>query len=177
MQGADFPAVVEVPAVVHIQITLRRLPLHQKHVMAPEFEKRMGTSELHHRIGRYAGETARKTGAKPAQVLSVFSLLIELMESGTRRGGKTDGRSGEAQGPAGPPGECPRACSTDSRDVRAFAYFHATRNGWPTSFAGSAPGFGMYFCGLPSCTATVYTFPSRSTSNWCTPHISPGLNP
>jgi deoxyhypusine synthase len=33
---------------------------------APEFAGRMGTAELHHKIGKYALETARKTKAKPS---------------------------------------------------------------------------------------------------------------
>ncbi len=36
-------------------------------MLAPEFHKRMSTSELHHKIGKYALETARKCGvAKPS---------------------------------------------------------------------------------------------------------------
>jgi deoxyhypusine synthase len=36
-------------------------------MMAKEFQKRMGTAELHHKIGKYALETARKAGvAKPS---------------------------------------------------------------------------------------------------------------
>jgi deoxyhypusine synthase len=41
-------------------------------MMAPEFDKRMGTAELHHLIGRYALETARKTGAKPSILATAY---------------------------------------------------------------------------------------------------------
>jgi deoxyhypusine synthase len=39
-------------------------------MMAPEFRKRMGTSELHHKIGKYALETAAKTGTKKPSILA-----------------------------------------------------------------------------------------------------------
>jgi deoxyhypusine synthase len=39
-------------------------------MMAPEFDKRMGTAELHHRLGRYALETARKTGTDKPSILA-----------------------------------------------------------------------------------------------------------
>jgi deoxyhypusine synthase len=39
----------------------------QRVMMSDEFDKRMGTAELHHRIGKYALETAKKVGvAKPS---------------------------------------------------------------------------------------------------------------
>jgi len=37
-----------------------------KVMLAPEFRGRMGTAELHHKLGKYALETARKTEAKPS---------------------------------------------------------------------------------------------------------------
>lgn len=40
-------------------------------LMAPEFGKRMAGSELHHRIGRYALETARKLGVDKPSLLAV----------------------------------------------------------------------------------------------------------
>ena len=39
-------------------------------MMAPEFGKRMGTAELHNRLGRYAMETARKTGSEKPSILA-----------------------------------------------------------------------------------------------------------
>jgi deoxyhypusine synthase len=39
-------------------------------MMSDEFDKRMGTAELHHRIGAYALETARKTGAEKPSILA-----------------------------------------------------------------------------------------------------------
>jgi deoxyhypusine synthase len=42
----------------------------QRVMMAEEFGKRMGCSELHHRIGRYALETARKTGVQKPSILA-----------------------------------------------------------------------------------------------------------
>ena len=39
-------------------------------MMAPEFHKRMGTAELHHKIGKYALETARQSGAKKPSILA-----------------------------------------------------------------------------------------------------------
>ena len=40
---------------------------------APEFSGRMGTAELHHKIGKYALETSRKTGqAKPSILATCF---------------------------------------------------------------------------------------------------------
>ncbi len=39
-------------------------------MMAPEFQKRMGTAELHHKIGKYALETAAKTGTKKPSILA-----------------------------------------------------------------------------------------------------------
>jgi deoxyhypusine synthase len=39
-------------------------------MMAPEFHKRMGTAELHHKIGKYALETAHKTGSKKPSILA-----------------------------------------------------------------------------------------------------------
>ncbi len=54
-------------------------------LMAPEFDgKRMGTSELHHRIGKYALETARKTEAqsgrptKPSILAAAFDLDLPV---------------------------------------------------------------------------------------------------
>jgi len=41
-------------------------------MMADEFDKRMGTAELHHRIGRYALEMARQTGAKPSILATCY---------------------------------------------------------------------------------------------------------
>ena len=40
-------------------------------MMAKEFQKRLGTAELHHRIGKYALETARKTGCEKPSILAV----------------------------------------------------------------------------------------------------------
>jgi deoxyhypusine synthase len=40
-------------------------------MMAPEFGKRMSGAELHHRIGRYALETARKVGVKKPSLLAI----------------------------------------------------------------------------------------------------------
>jgi deoxyhypusine synthase len=40
-------------------------------MMAPEFGKRMSGAELHHKIGRYALETARKVGVKKPSLLAV----------------------------------------------------------------------------------------------------------
>src|SRR3954471_6088767 len=39
-------------------------------MMAPEFGKRMSGAELHHRIGRYALETARKVGVEKPSLLA-----------------------------------------------------------------------------------------------------------
>ncbi|HEX9101009.1 MAG TPA: deoxyhypusine synthase [Polyangia bacterium] len=39
-------------------------------MMAPEFQKRMGTAELHHKIGKYALATAAKTGTKKPSILA-----------------------------------------------------------------------------------------------------------
>src|SRR3954468_24549256 len=39
-------------------------------MMAPEFKKRMGTAELHHKIGKYALETAKQSGAKKPSILA-----------------------------------------------------------------------------------------------------------
>ncbi|HKA92049.1 MAG TPA: deoxyhypusine synthase [Haliangiales bacterium] len=39
-------------------------------MMAEEFMKRLGTAELHHRIGRYALETARQTGTTKPSILA-----------------------------------------------------------------------------------------------------------
>ena len=39
-------------------------------MMAPEFQKRMGTAELHHKIGKYALETARQSGSKKPSILA-----------------------------------------------------------------------------------------------------------
>jgi deoxyhypusine synthase len=39
-------------------------------MMAPEFQKRLSTSELHHKIGKYALETARQTGAQKPSLLA-----------------------------------------------------------------------------------------------------------
>ena len=39
-------------------------------MMADEFDKRMGTAELHHRIGRFALETARQTGTTKPSILA-----------------------------------------------------------------------------------------------------------
>ena len=39
-------------------------------MMAQEFHKRMGTAELHHKIGKYALETAAKTGSKKPSILA-----------------------------------------------------------------------------------------------------------
>ncbi|MBI4512130.1 MAG: deoxyhypusine synthase [Deltaproteobacteria bacterium] len=40
-------------------------------MMAQEFQKRLGTAELHHRIGKYALETARKTGMEKPSILAI----------------------------------------------------------------------------------------------------------
>src|SRR6185503_10428967 len=45
------------------------LPVYRV-MMAPEFHKRMGTAELHHKIGKYALETAAKTGTKKPSILA-----------------------------------------------------------------------------------------------------------
>src|SRR5215470_18158753 len=39
-------------------------------MMADEFDKRLGTAELHHRIGRFALETARKAGSEKPSILA-----------------------------------------------------------------------------------------------------------
>jgi deoxyhypusine synthase len=39
-------------------------------MMAPEFHKRMGTAELHYLIGKYALETAARTGSKKPSILA-----------------------------------------------------------------------------------------------------------
>jgi deoxyhypusine synthase len=39
-------------------------------MMSPEFHKRMSTSELHHRIGKYALETAARTGSNKPSILA-----------------------------------------------------------------------------------------------------------
>ncbi|MCU1280139.1 MAG: deoxyhypusine synthase-like protein [bacterium] len=39
-------------------------------MMAPEFQKRMGTAELHHKIGKYALATAAQTGSKKPSILA-----------------------------------------------------------------------------------------------------------
>jgi deoxyhypusine synthase len=39
-------------------------------MMAPEFHKRMGTGELHHKIGKYALETAKQTRVPKASILA-----------------------------------------------------------------------------------------------------------
>ncbi len=45
-------------------------------MMAPEFGKRLGTAELHHRIGRFALETAKKTGSKPSILATAHQLGV-----------------------------------------------------------------------------------------------------
>lgn len=39
-------------------------------MMAPEFRGRMSSSQLHHKIGKYAGETARQNGQKKGSLLA-----------------------------------------------------------------------------------------------------------
>jgi len=39
-------------------------------LLEPEFQKEMGTAELHHRLGRYAAEWERRSGAKDVSVLA-----------------------------------------------------------------------------------------------------------
>ena len=46
--------------------------------MAPEFAHRMGTSELHHRLGRYALATARKTRSKPSILATCHRLDVPV---------------------------------------------------------------------------------------------------
>jgi len=46
-------------------------------MMAPEFRKRMSTSELHHKIGKYAAETAKQTGGARAKG-SILATAHEL---------------------------------------------------------------------------------------------------
>src|SRR3954452_6088028 len=41
-------------------------------MMEKEFGKRMGTSELHHKIGKYALETAKQTKSKPSILATAF---------------------------------------------------------------------------------------------------------
>src|SRR5262249_18245709 len=49
----------------------------QRVMMADEFNRRLGTAELHHRIGRYALETARQTGvAKPSLLATCHQLEV-----------------------------------------------------------------------------------------------------
>ena len=48
-------------------------------MMADEFRRRMSTAELHHRIGRYALETARKLGvAKPSILATAHALELPV---------------------------------------------------------------------------------------------------
>jgi deoxyhypusine synthase len=48
-------------------------------LMSDEFRgKTMGTSELHHRIGRYALETARQTGTRPSILATAYELGIPV---------------------------------------------------------------------------------------------------
>lgn len=47
-------------------------------MMAPEFGKRLGTAELHHRIGRFALETAKKTGSKPSILATAHQLGVPV---------------------------------------------------------------------------------------------------
>jgi deoxyhypusine synthase len=48
-------------------------------MMAPEFGKRMSTSELHHKIGKYALETARKSGVeKPSLLAACHELEVPV---------------------------------------------------------------------------------------------------
>lgn len=51
-----------------------------KVMLAPEFGKRMSTSELHHKIGKYALETARQTGAKtkPSILATAYDLDLPV---------------------------------------------------------------------------------------------------
>jgi deoxyhypusine synthase len=45
---------------------------------ADEFRGRMGTAELHHKIGKYAMETARKTGAKPSILATCYEHRVPV---------------------------------------------------------------------------------------------------
>ncbi|RMH39934.1 MAG: deoxyhypusine synthase [Deltaproteobacteria bacterium] len=45
---------------------------------APEFSGRMGTAELHYKIGKYALETARQTGAKPSILATCHALDVPV---------------------------------------------------------------------------------------------------
>jgi deoxyhypusine synthase len=47
-------------------------------MMAPEFQKRLSTSELHHKIGKYALETARQTKAKPSILATAHELDLPV---------------------------------------------------------------------------------------------------
>src|SRR5688500_12105215 len=55
--------------------------------------------------------------------------------------------------------------------------FQATRSGLPIMNAASAPLRGLNFWAPPLSTAAVYTLPSWSTANPCTPHMPPGNSP
>src|ERR1700752_3263779 len=46
-----------------------------------------------------------------------------------------------------------------------------------TSFDGSAPGLGRYFCVRPPNTSERYRLPSESAEIWCIAHVYPGLVP
>lgn len=47
-------------------------------MLAPEFQRRMSTSELHAKIGKYALETARQTGAKPSILATAYDLDLPV---------------------------------------------------------------------------------------------------
>jgi deoxyhypusine synthase len=47
-------------------------------MMAKEFHKRLSTSELHHKIGKYALETARQTKAKPSILATAHELDLPV---------------------------------------------------------------------------------------------------
>src|SRR3989442_511327 len=69
--------------MLHEKRRLSPPPIKQgtEEVMAPEFDgQRMGTGELHHRIGRYALETARKTAAESGKPVkpSILATAHEL---------------------------------------------------------------------------------------------------
>lgn len=47
-------------------------------MVAPEFTGRMGTAQLHHKLGKYALETARQTGARPSILATCFEQRVPV---------------------------------------------------------------------------------------------------
>ena len=100
-------------------------------LLGEEFRKQLGTSELHHRIGRYALETCRERGTEPG----VLATAHELRRAGLRpepgrlhhrheRLGALDGAPRARRRSSTPPSTWPRSppsCSTPSAPARPSA--------------------------------------------------------